>query len=354
MTANRKFERERDLVELLMRRRALTVDKYIDPQQEAHDETGADVIAVIEGRRIGIQVTELDTGDRPGQARAAEKILWREAQEKGQGTYAAWAQNDPSKLVSAIARAIASKVQHIVGCDEAWLLVSASVPEQGSLVSTFIITPWLPLDALEAATADHLAKCKYNCAFLHAIVGDEHALYCWTPGSSWEKLTVQDQSNQGPGFFEWRDQQSEFQEWMTDTEGKTDREVEKVRREFQTLRGQGKPLPAFIEADGEWIAEGYIFLYHSGERASAAKFTMQAARHDGELCVGFDSSQLAAAIGVDVETVVTANQNGTLILLGTADVPPIHGGASAKEYGFRIGDKQGSLTIEIDQRSGQA
>jgi hypothetical protein len=243
MTDNRKFERELDLVKLLMCRRALSVDQYIDPQQQPNDETGADVIAVIEGRRIGIQVTELDTGDRPGQARAAEKVSWREAQEKGQGTYGAWAQNDPSKLVSAIARAIASKVQHIGGCDDAWLLVSASVPEPGSLLSTFVITQWLPVDALDAATAGHLANGQYNYAFLHAIVGDERALYCWTPGGKWEKLTMQDGSNQGPGFFELRDQQSQFQEWMTDTEGKTDREVEKVRREFHTLRGQGKPLP---------------------------------------------------------------------------------------------------------------
>jgi hypothetical protein len=81
-------------------------------------------------------------------------------------------------------------VQHIVGCDEAWLLVSASVPEPGSLLSTFIITPWLALDALGTATSDHLAKCKYNYAFLHAIVSEEQALYCWAPGSSWEKLTL--------------------------------------------------------------------------------------------------------------------------------------------------------------------
>jgi hypothetical protein len=85
MTDNRKFAREKGLVELLMRRRGLSVDQYIDPQQEANDETGADVIAVIEGRRIGIQVTELDNGEKPGRARAAEKLSWREAQS-GQGT----------------------------------------------------------------------------------------------------------------------------------------------------------------------------------------------------------------------------------------------------------------------------
>jgi hypothetical protein len=123
---------------------------------------------------------------------------------------------------------------------------------------------------------------------------------------------------------------------------------------FRMLRGQGKPLPSFMEVDGEWIVEGYIYLYHSGERASPAKFTMQAARHDGDLCVGFDSAQLAAAIGVDVKTLVEANQNLTLIALGTADVPPSHGGISAKEYGFRIENKRGSVVIERDQREGTA
>src|ERR1700676_4195797 len=113
MTNNRKFEREKSFVELLMRRRALRVERYIDPNQEAHDETGADVIALVGGRRIGVQVTELDTGEGPGQARGAEEASWREAQANDQGAYAGWAQNDPRKLANAIARAIASKVQHI-------------------------------------------------------------------------------------------------------------------------------------------------------------------------------------------------------------------------------------------------
>ena len=338
MDADRKFEREKSLVESLMRRCAVPVEGYIDPNQEAQDETGADVIAIVDGRRIGIQVTELDTGEMPGQARRTERASWREAQAKDQGTYGGWAQNDPRKIADAIARTLASKVQHIVGCDEAWLLISASLPELGSLISTFVITQWLTVDALDAATASHLAKCKYTCAFLHVIVSPENALYCWTAERNWRKLTLQDdENNQGQGFFEWRDRLSEFQEWMTDTEGKTDREVEKCLREFRMQRGQGKPLPSFMELSGEWIVEGFIFLYHSdSERAPAATFTRHAERHDGQLCIGFDSSQLAAALGVDVETVVRANQNQTLVVCGTAAVPPTHGGVSATAYGFRI------------------
>jgi hypothetical protein len=106
---------------MLMRRRGLSVERYVDPNREVCHETGADVIAMVGGRRVGIQVTELDTGDIPRQARGTEKASWREAQQEGKGAYAGWEQNDLSKLISAVTRAIASKVQHIIGCDEAWL-----------------------------------------------------------------------------------------------------------------------------------------------------------------------------------------------------------------------------------------
>jgi hypothetical protein len=343
-----KYERERALVELLMHRRGLMAESFIDPNQEAGHETGADVIAVVGGHRIGVQVTELDTGDVPGQARASEKASWNEAQEGGQRPYAGWAQNDPSKLVSAVARAIASKVQQIVGCDEAWLLVSASLPELGTLVSTFVITQWLPANALDAATISHLAKCKYTQAFLHVIVGSEDALYWWRAGGNWQKQARREQIDvSANSFFALRDNPSELQEWMADLEGKTVREVERVRREFRGLRGQGKPLPSFLQLDGQWIVEGLMFLYHSeSEDASAGTFTRQAERHDGQLCIGFNAAQVAAALGVPAEALMEANRNQTLVPLGTASVQPEHGGVSATAYGFGIGEKQGYVTVE--------
>jgi len=66
--AKKKFEREMFLVDLLMRRLGLSAERYIDPKN-ASDETGADVLAVVGGRQIGIQVTEVDTGDEPGRSR---------------------------------------------------------------------------------------------------------------------------------------------------------------------------------------------------------------------------------------------------------------------------------------------
>jgi hypothetical protein len=343
-----KYERERSLVELLLSRRGLVAEEFIDPNQEG-DETGADVIAVVGGRCIGVQVTELDTGDIPGRARATEKASWREAQDRGQGTYAGWAQNDPSKLISAVARAIASKVQHIVGCDEAWLLMSASLPVTGALVSTFVVSQWLHAPDLDSATMNHLAKCKYTHAFLHVIVGSEDALYSWTADDNWQKQTLQKTESDGSkGFFAMRDDPSELQDWITDPEAKTEREIEKVRREFQVLRGQGKPLPEFLKLDGEWIVESHMFLYHSDSEddPSAGTFTRQAERHDGQLCIGFNATQVAIALGVDLKTLLEANRNQTLVPLGVAQVQPKRGGISATSYGFKIGERQGALVVE--------
>jgi hypothetical protein len=196
-----RFEREKSLVELLMRRLGLTVERYINPKEEVDDETGADVIAVVNGRRIGVQVTELDTGDEPGRSRATEKTLWRSAQEQGQGAYCQPVQNDPNKLVARIARAVASKVQHVNGCDEAWLLISAGVPEPGSVASTFLVTLGLGTDALDTATVDHLARAKYNHVFLHVIVGGKDALFTWSAGGNWQKFTRQEPVG-GPTFWD--------------------------------------------------------------------------------------------------------------------------------------------------------
>src|SRR5262249_54391823 len=117
--------------------------------------------------------------------------------------------------------------------------------------------------------------------------------------------------------------------------------------------GQGKPLPSFMQLDGEWIIENHLFLYHSNH-SSSASFTKGAERENGSWAVGFNSAQLAAALGVDVNTVIEANRNQTLIFLGTAKVAPSHGGSSASAYRFRIGDRQGSLTVEINQQQGTA
>src|SRR5271155_477003 len=97
------FEKEKGQVVLLMQRLGMGPDEYRDPNTTRAGETGADVIAIIDGHRIGIQVTDLDTGETVGTARAAEAKLARDAAARG-STYGAWAQNDAGRLMAAIVR----------------------------------------------------------------------------------------------------------------------------------------------------------------------------------------------------------------------------------------------------------
>ena len=225
-----KFVREKHLAELLMQRLGISVSHYLDPNAGAGQETGVDVIAVTANGRIGIQVTELDTGSVLGRSRGEERKV---AQQASGGVYSTWAQNDPAKVLEAIERSIArkSRMTQAAGFDDVWLLISCGIPELGSVGSTIVMTPSLDVAALNNVTLGQLSKSKYRRAFLHAVLGVEHALYQWKAHQgSWEK-TTQDEppGTQGPSFFEvTRDP-----EWLDDPKGKSDRELEKVLREIR-------------------------------------------------------------------------------------------------------------------------
>jgi hypothetical protein len=180
-----KFAREQDLVRRLVERLGLNANGYEDPNAAAGIETGADVMILCGKRRIGVQVTIVDTGAVPGRAIAAEKAQAREALAARGGLYGGWGQNQPT---GAIAAAIAKKSRtDVAGFDEVWLLVSCGVPEHGAVVSTFVMTQWLSAEALTAATASALSGSSYDRAFLHPIIALEDALYVWSPAQQWIK-----------------------------------------------------------------------------------------------------------------------------------------------------------------------
>ncbi|WP_315747572.1 MULTISPECIES: hypothetical protein [unclassified Bradyrhizobium] len=119
------------------------------------------------------------------------------------------------------------------------------------------------------------------------------------------------------------------------------------------MPGQGEALPEFMLLDGEWIIENHVFLHHSGND-SGSDFTRGAEREDGSFAIGFDTSQLAAAFEISPDALIKANQTGSLIFVGTMEVPPTHGGSRAEGYVFRINDRDAILTIETYQQEGKA
>jgi hypothetical protein len=190
------------------------------------------VVALIDGRRVGIQVTDVDTGDLPGEARAAEAKLARDADSRG-STYSTEAQNQSDRMIAAIANQVARKSRmSCAGFNEFWLLVCCGVPQFGAIASTFALTPWLDAGRLDAATAQSLSTSKYAQAFIHVALGlEERALYQWRRGGSWSKSTLAVPSqDRGLSFWDCRQDPDLFR----DPDGWRDREVQRF---FAERRG---------------------------------------------------------------------------------------------------------------------
>jgi hypothetical protein len=220
-----KFEQEKGRVALLMQRLGILPTEYQDPQPAGHarEETGADVAAVVDGRRIGIQVTDLDTGDVPGEARSAEARLARNAEGRG-GVYATWAQNQPDMMFAAVARSVARKSRmSFAGFEEFWLLICCGTPQPAAIASTFLVTPSLDVGKLDALTAATLVASKYSRVFLYAILGiEERALYQWQRGGTWSKSVLAlALEERGPSFWDYRSDP----ELLRDPDGWCDREI---------------------------------------------------------------------------------------------------------------------------------
>lgn len=120
---------------------------------------------------------------------------------------------------------------------------------------------------------------------------------------------------------------------------------------------QGEPVAENLHPSAQWVIYERIFLYEPIEAIASvprAQFTTGLQRYDGETCIGFSWSQVAAALGVTSKEVLSANIDGSLIFHGCAQIPPSHGGLTATAYGFSIGDRRGYITVEKNQNEGTA
>ena len=215
-----------------MQRLERAVDEYQDPNDRIRsgDQSGADVVALCGGYRIGIQVTDLDTGEELGQARKNESRLVRDTERPG-GTYFAWGQNDPGKVVAAIERSMTRKGRmSFAGFDEFWLLLCCGVPE--ATASTVVMTPWLDPAELDRATLDKLSGSKYSRAFIYAITGvEKEALYQWKRGDQWSESTLPVRHGEEcPEFWHYKNAENE-PELHSDPLRWQEREVERFLAE---------------------------------------------------------------------------------------------------------------------------
>ncbi|HOY77995.1 MAG TPA: hypothetical protein PLN33_09320 [Hyphomonadaceae bacterium] len=175
-----KFDRERLMVEALFQRLGRTVS-CTDPHAGGVPETGVDVVAQADGQSVGLQVTEADFGDTPGQDRGEEARNTR-----GQDVAFAWTP-DRAHTLSGFKRAIDGKV--VKGFDqrahsETWLLVSCDARGWGSALSTHPMMFAIDANDLNGLSGSQLLATKFDRAFFHAMSGGE--LYEWSRTSGWQ------------------------------------------------------------------------------------------------------------------------------------------------------------------------
>ncbi len=194
---DQKFQREKAQVEHLLQRCGLAPSGSLLNPNTTRDESGADVIAPLQGKRIGVQVGEIEcaltiSGPEPKLATGRGKPRAAEMKAARSGMYAGWVENNPAKLYAAIAHLVIEKSRkQMARFDERWLLIIVCCPTQGAVLSTFVPTWEITPEGLGLATSNALAASMYDRAFVLPIQGVENALYLWDkPSGHWTKDVV--------------------------------------------------------------------------------------------------------------------------------------------------------------------
>jgi hypothetical protein len=101
-----------------------------------------------------------------------------------------------------------------------------------------------------------------------------------------------------------------------------------------------------------------MFLYVPDEAQpgdpAAPQFTVHVNQMQDDWSFGLESTQLATALGITPGELFDANRSRKLTLERVEADTPTGEGAHVKRYTFRVGDKEGSLTIEALAHVGRA
>lgn len=181
----------RQSVELDLVRRLFSALGIKPDELRHHDRP--DVLASVDGRTIGIEVTVYHADEQPdgtgSPARAQERDLSRQA--KG-NPYPMWGSPDPLPGLEA---RISDKVRkaenyNTEGCDELWLLIAASVPINGAVASTYMFDFLLNAQALNERTGYPLNASPFKAIYVHSHLSTEgEALFSWSRASGWSRVT---------------------------------------------------------------------------------------------------------------------------------------------------------------------
>jgi hypothetical protein len=144
-----------------------------------------DVVAIIDGLRIGIEITVFHADETPENVGRGSNLRAEEERRArvAPGSYGTWGVLDPTPGL--IAR-ISNKLDLAAGYDvddleELWLLIVTGLPRLGALGSTFMI-PWaINVETLNARTSEPLQVSRFDRAFIQPHFFK--SIFCWNKDS---------------------------------------------------------------------------------------------------------------------------------------------------------------------------
>jgi hypothetical protein len=189
-----KFQLEQDIVNRFVRLLGYIQFSLCDPNAGQKADTGADVLLNLNGRKYGIQVTLYHSDEGMNPTGKGSALRREEAQKKAQQTYAMY--GNPSPWV-ALARRIAEKSKKRYSptdFDELILLIAASVPQLGGIVSTSLLDLALDLSRMNAILSPGLQTSGYSSPYLYNMMGKGGpSVYEWTKETAtWRRIPRKD------------------------------------------------------------------------------------------------------------------------------------------------------------------
>jgi len=199
-----------------------------------------DILATIDSRRIGIEVTEYHadegSGGKGSALRAEEEKKAR--QSNGDG-YTMWGKTEPwSGLGFRLEeKTKLAETYDIKPYDELWLLIVAQLPKLGGIAATYAIYDVMKISDMNCYYHEQLCQSKYHAVFFHLIV--DGVIYKWTPGERWTVLRSP-HKQPSAGRELWFKNVLRDPDWQRDPDAKARQEAHKVIDELRGTQRSGR------------------------------------------------------------------------------------------------------------------
>ncbi len=146
-----KFEEEKEIAARFLLLLGHSNFSLHDPNAGQQSDSGADVLAVVDSRRYGIQVTVLHPDEGQSSNEKGSDQRRREAQFKeSTQPYAMWGTPNPMAGLKYRIEQKRKKTYLQANFDEVILLIVSGLPQMGAVTSTLLFEPFLDLGKMNA------------------------------------------------------------------------------------------------------------------------------------------------------------------------------------------------------------